>query len=151
MGEEDSRLQRHQLERESPGVTWISILAAAGAYLGNRSGDRHYTTELAKRGYNNYPRSISPPTWSTVFRNEWPQLSEPTDSCSSWRRTYACRYPASSFDTVLLMGPLYHLISRNDRLLVLKRVFDYLVDNGVLMSSMIAVRCPGRSGENKRS
>jgi SAM-dependent methyltransferase len=42
------------------------------------------------------------------------------------------------FDAILLMGPLYHLVVKADRVLALREAFDRLRTGGVLFSSFIS-------------
>lgn len=46
--------------------------------------------------------------------------------------------PGNSADMVLLMGPLYHLMSRDDRLMCLNEARRVMKDNGVLIASGIS-------------
>lgn len=43
-----------------------------------------------------------------------------------------------SYDMVLLMGPLYHLMNREDRLLALREAFRVLKDKGILIAAGIS-------------
>ena len=47
-------------------------------------------------------------------------------------------FPDAMFDAVLLLGPLYHLIERTDRIAALAEVRRVLVPNGVLLSAYIS-------------
>ena len=46
--------------------------------------------------------------------------------------------PDSSFDMILLMGPLYHLMNREDRLLALSEANRILKDKGILIAAGIS-------------
>jgi ubiquinone/menaquinone biosynthesis C-methylase UbiE len=50
----------------------------------------------------------------------------------------ALRFPDRSFDVVLLLGPLYHLIDRADRVTALTEARRVLVSGGVLVAACIS-------------
>ena len=61
-------------------------------------------------------------------------------SLASYHCGDACHLPYedSSYDVVLVMGPLYHLQNRNDRLLCLSEAKRVLKPGGVLMCALIS-------------
>lgn len=50
----------------------------------------------------------------------------------------ALEWPDSSVDVVLLMGPLYHLTERDDRLKALREAYRVLRDGGLLFATFIS-------------
>jgi SAM-dependent methyltransferase len=136
---EDNRLQRHQLEHD---ITWRYLekyLPPSGANLleiGCATGQ--YTIELARRGYKVLAFDLSP---DMVAGAKARTAEAGFSSLVSFRagdiRTIT-DLPASSFDAILLMGPMYHLVQRDDRLLALNQVYQSLKPGGVLFSTWIS-------------
>ena len=136
---EDDRLQRHQLERD---MTWRYLekyLPPAGANLleiGCATGQ--YTIELARRGYRVMAIDLST---DMVAGAKARIVKAGFSSLVSFRagdiRTIA-DLPVSSFDAALVMGPLYHLVFREDRLIALKNVFRALKPGGIIFSAWIS-------------
>ena len=137
---EDNRLQRHQLEHD---ITWRYLekyLPPSGANLleiGCATGQ--YTIELARRGYKVLAFDLSP---DMVAGAKARTAEAGFSSLVSFRagdiRTIT-DLPVSSFDAILLMGPMYHLVQRDDRLLALNQVYQSLKPGGVLFSTWITV------------
>ncbi len=50
----------------------------------------------------------------------------------------ALRFPAMSADAVLLLGPLYHLVAKDERLLALKEAYRVLQNGGVMIAAGIS-------------
>jgi SAM-dependent methyltransferase len=136
---EDNRLQRHQLEHD---ITWRYLekyLPPSGANLleiGCATGQ--YTIELARRGYKVLAFDLSP---DMVAGAKARTAEAGFSSLVSFRagdiRTIT-DLPVSSFDAILLMGPMYHLVQRDDRLLALNQVYQSLKPGGVLFSTWIS-------------
>lgn len=136
---ESSRLTRHQLEHD---ITWRYLekyLPPAGSYLleiGSATGN--YTLELARRGYKVLAVDLSP---ELVTRARARVNEASLDNHVEFRvgdiRTLT-GLPGSTFDGVLMMGPLYHLVLREDRLLALNQVSRVSKPGSVLFTSWIS-------------
>jgi S-adenosylmethionine-dependent methyltransferase len=136
---EDSRLQRHQLERD---ITWRYLekyLPAPGSNLleiGSATG--RYTLELAKRGYKVLAIDLSPELVAGAKARAFETgLSERIEFRVGDARTLT-GIAESAFDGALVMGPLYHLVVREDRLMVLNQVFKFLKPNGVIFTAWLS-------------
>jgi ubiquinone/menaquinone biosynthesis C-methylase UbiE len=135
---EANRLERHQLEHD---ITWCYLdkyLPAAGQILEVGFGTGNYTIELARRGYNITGIDISP---NMVNRTKERVAAAGLDNVihlNTGDGRILSGIPENKFDAALLMGPLYHLVSRNERLMALKRIFACLKVNGILFSSLIS-------------
>ena len=50
----------------------------------------------------------------------------------------ALRFPSMSADAVLLLGPLYHLVDKNERLLALREAYRVLRNGGIMIAAGIS-------------
>lgn len=135
---EDSRLQRHQLERD---ITWRYLgtyLPATGHVLEVGTGTGHYTLELARRGYEVLAVDLAP----ELVRRVQERVTAAGLHAQVEVRVADGRVldgvPEQAFDAVLLMGPLYHLVRREDRLLALQRAHACLEAGGILFSALLS-------------
>lgn len=135
---EANRLERHQLEHD---ITWLYLgeyLPAAGQILEVGFGTGSYTLELARRGYKVTGIDISP---NMVNRTKERVATSGLDNMIHLEigdGRILSGIPDNNFDAALLMGPLYHLASRDERLMALTRTCSCLKTNGILFSSLIS-------------
>jgi SAM-dependent methyltransferase len=118
---EHSRLDLHQLESD---LTWRYLnhyLPSQGSILEVGAATGKYTLELARRGYALTAEGLEGRVQFVV-----------ADA-----RTLG-EIPKESFDAVLLMGPLYHLIVETDRKMALKVSYDRLREGSIIFSSFIS-------------
>lgn len=135
---EHFRLERHQLEHD---LTWRYLdqyLPAHGSILEVGAATGRYTLELAKRGYQ-----VTAVDMSALLLEEGRKRIAANGLESQVQFVIAdARHLGEvimqSFDVVLLMGPLYHLIAEADRKQALKEAFDRLREGGILFSSSIS-------------
>lgn len=112
---EDDRLTRHQLEAD---LTWRYLdlyLPSRGRILEIGFGTGSYTFVLAKRGYR-----LTAADFVDQFVSRCREKAEALGLANRIDfRTADARslngIPRSTFDAVLLMGPLYHLVLETDR------------------------------------
>lgn len=135
---EDTRLVKHQLEFE---LTWRYLdryLPPQGTVLEVGAATGRYTLELARRGYQ-----VTAVDLSEV------QLERCRQRLASAGLEGRARLAVAdvrrlkevidgSFDVVLLMGPLYHLVLEADRKLALQQVHDRLKPGGLIFSAFIS-------------
>jgi len=135
---EDSRLERHQLERD---ITWLyfdKYLPSHGRILEVGAATGRHTLELARRGYTILAVDLAQDLVARAQKRAFDAgLGDRIEFRVGDVRSLS-GVPKGEFDAVLLMGPLYHLVLRDDRLLALRRVFDCLVDGGVIFSAMLS-------------
>jgi S-adenosylmethionine-dependent methyltransferase len=135
---EDNRLERHQLERD---ITWRYLetyLPLQGYILEVGSATGQYTLELARRGYTIMAVDLAP---ALVASAKERATEEGLDDRIEFRvgdARFLSGVPDESFDAALVMGPLYHLVLQDERLMTLKRVFQSLKVNGILFSSLLS-------------
>ncbi len=136
---EDDRLQRHQLERD---ITWRYLekyLPRPGAKIieiGAATG--RYTVELARRGYNVLAIELA----SELVARAKERISQLGFNDRVNFQTADARMlpgvPENTFDVALLMGPLYHLVFQEDRLMAIKKVHECLKPGGIIFSAWVS-------------
>lgn len=135
---ENTRLERHQLERD---LTWCYLnqyLPAHGSILEVGAATGGYTLELAKRGYSITAVDLSAANIELCRKRLTGEgLQGQVDLVLADARDLS-EVTARGFDVVLLMGPLYHLVEETDRKVALQEVFDRLRTGGILFSSFIS-------------
>ena len=135
---EDSRLERHQLEHD---ITWLyfdKYLPSHGRILEVGAATGRYTLELARRGYNILAVDLAKDLVAGAQERAFDAGLGDRIEFRVGDARQLLDVPEGEFDAVLLMGPLYHLVMREDRLLALKRAFDCLVDGGIIFSAMLS-------------
>lgn len=136
---EDNRLNRHQLEYD---MTWLYLnryLPPPGANLLEvGSGTGKYSLELARRGYHVLAIDIAP---RLIAGAKTRAIELGLDKQVEFRagdvRTLA-NVTGTAFDAALVMGPLYHLVLREDRLLALDNIYRSLKLGSIVFSSWIS-------------
>lgn len=135
---EADRLCRHPIEFEvtmrylrtflPPGGTILEIGCAAG----------RYTAELARLGYRVTAVDLSPGLIELCRHAvDAAGVTDRVELYVSDARDLS-GIPGGSFDAVLLMGPLYHLIHRADRLQAVREAASRLRSGGVFVSAHIS-------------
>lgn len=136
--DEDARLEQHQLEYD---LTWRYLtryLPPAGAILEIGAGTGRYTLALCRRGYAVTAVDLSAALLERCqHRLEAEGLDRQAQLVVADARDLQA-VPATAFDAVLLMGPLYHLIFEEDRRSALLQAVDRLRSGGVLFSTHLS-------------
>lgn len=135
---EDNRLECHQLERDMTWRYFETFLPEGSRILEIGAATGGHTLWLASRGHRviaiDFAEALLARCREKLTKAG---LQERVDCRVDDARTL--RYvPESEFDAVLLMGPLYHLFSHQDRLFALKQAVQRLKTNGVFFSSHIS-------------
>lgn len=136
--DEHSRLERHQLEYD---LTWRYLnkyLPSQGKILEVGAATGRYTLELAKRGYAVTAVDLSPVLIKKCRQNLIAEGVEHQVQLVVADARDLSEVIEKQFDTVLLMGPLYHLIEIADRRRALKEAFERLRAGGIIFSSFIS-------------
>lgn len=135
---EHSRLERHQLEYD---LTWRYLdqyLPAQGTVLEIGAATGRYTLELARRGHLVTAVDLSKELLAVCEKSIIEHgLEHQVQFVLADARNLG-NVIGRDFDTVLLMGPLYHLVEEVDRKTVLQQVRDRLRPGGILVSSLIS-------------
>lgn len=135
---EHARLERHQLEHD---LTWRCLrrwLPARGTILEVGAATGAYTVNLARHGYPVTAVDLSP-----VLLEKCRQRLVDNGLEKQVRLVLADARDLSpldqrDFDAALLMGPLYHLVVKEDRLMALQQVYDRLKVGGLIFSTFIS-------------
>ena len=134
---ETSRLARHQLEHD---ITWRFLddyLPSSGEILEIGCGAGTITIGLAERGYNIAAVDLSEKMIELAeSRVREEGLSDRVVFHAADARNL--EVIGGEYDAVLLMGPLYHLVYREDRIQALKEVYNRLKPGGVIFSAFIS-------------
>lgn len=135
---EHSRLERHQLERD---LTWRYLdqyLAPQARILEIGAATGRYTVELAKRGHQVTAVDLSEKLLDQckVRVSEAKLDSQVKFIVADVRDLH--EIGEETFDAVLLMGPLYHLVVEADRIAALQEVYRRLEKGGILFSAFIS-------------
>ncbi|MEM8862173.1 MAG: class I SAM-dependent methyltransferase [Chloroflexota bacterium] len=135
---EDDRLDRHQLEFD---MTWRymdQFLPESGHILEVGAATGKYTVGLAKRGYQvtavDMSTGLLKMCHATLAQEK---LLDSVDLIEADARDLS-KIKKQDFDAVLLMGPLYHLFSEDERKHALQESLAHLRPGGVLFSAHIS-------------
>lgn len=135
---EDARLERHQLEYD---LTWRYLtryLPPTGFILEIGAATGRYTLALCRRGYSVTAVDISPALLERCRqRLAQEQLDEQVQFVVADARNLH-GVPTVSYDAVLLMGPLYHLVFEEDRREAIRQAVDRLRSGGLLFSAHLS-------------
>ena len=135
---EENRLKRHQLEAD---LTWRYLdlyLPPRGRLLEVGFGMGAYTFPLAERGYRITAVDLADEYVTRCkTKAEERGLSDQIDFRTGDARTME-GIPSGTFDAVLLMGPLYHLLLETDRTAALASAYTCLKPGGVMISALIS-------------
>jgi len=135
---EDGRLERHQLERD---LTWRYLekyLPSTGTVLDIGAGTGAYTLELARRGYDVTAVDISSNLIELCKQRTSDEGLEKNVRFLVADARDLSAIKDDTFDAVLLMGPLYHLVLEEDRKTALREAYNRLKPGGVIFSSYIS-------------
>ncbi len=135
---EHSRLEKHQLEYE---LTWRYLheyLPGRGSILEIGAATGRYTLELARQGYSITAVDLSPVEIEGCRKRLTEAgLEQQVQLVVADARDLGAAIE-QEFDSVLLMGPLYHLVVEADRKAALQRAYDRLREGGLLFSAFIS-------------
>ncbi len=135
---EDERLDRHQLEHD---ITWRyfkAYLPQKGEILEIGAATGKYTLELARRGYEIIAADLSE---NLLEINKQRAIENDLIKKIKYVNLDARdlnKFRENSFDSILIMGPLYHLVLEEERKTVLKQALNLLKPGGKVFSSFIS-------------
>ncbi len=136
--EEHTRLERHPIERD---VTWRYLdtyLPDGGNILDVGAATGAYTIPLARRGFHVTAVDFSSSLLKVCAQRAIDEQLQDRVHCviADARDLYEVR--RSDFDAALVMGPLYHLVARQDREAVVHEVYNKLKPAGIIISVFIS-------------
>jgi SAM-dependent methyltransferase len=136
--EEDSRLERHQLEHD---LTWrymTRYLPPAGSILEIGAATGAYTLALCRLGYSVTAVDLSAALLERCRRRlALEHLDGQVQFVVADARDLRA-LPNTAFDAVLLMGPLYHLVLEEDRRQAIRQATTRLRGGGLLFSAFLS-------------
>lgn len=136
--DEPSRLDRHQLERDMTLRYFDAYLPPHGRLLEIGAAAGAYTLWLAQRGYHVVAVDMSQKLHEECRRRLAEAGLEANVDCRLADARHLAVVPENDFDAVLLMGPLYHLVLRDDRIKALREASSRLKPGGLLISGIIS-------------
>lgn len=141
--EEWERLERHLPEFEVTKRYMDQYITGQRKVVDIGGGPGRYSIYLAQRGHEVTLVDLS----GKHIRQAIEKASEAGVHLDSSIHGDALRlheylYKAEQFDVVLLMGPLYHLLREEDRILALKEALRVLKPGGLLFASFISCYAP---------
>jgi len=135
---ERNRLVRHQLEHD---LTWRYLdqyLPSRGSILEVGAATGTYTLKLAKRGYSLTSVDLSAKLLDECRTRLADEGLEKQVRLAVADARDLSQIAESEFDSALLMGPLYHLVEKEDRMMALRQVSDRLREGGLIFSTFIS-------------
>jgi len=139
--EELQRLAKDRYARIEFEVTWhliCQVLPPKAWVLDAGSGPGRYAVALAAEGHRVTLLDLSPHCLELAA--EWARLAGVADRIESLVEGDVrdlSRWPDASFDAVLLLGPLYHLLTARDRARCVEEVRRVLKPGGPVIASAI--------------
>ncbi|MHB9033613.1 MAG: class I SAM-dependent methyltransferase [Anaerolineae bacterium] len=134
---ENERLEENQLEFD---MTWrylMETLPPAGRLLELGAASGRYTLPLAKKGHRLTAVDMSAELLKIArAAAERDGLAEKITFCTGEARDLGF-LDGNQYDAALVMGPLYHLVYKADRLRVLRQVYELLKPGAPVISTFI--------------
>ena len=138
--DEDNRLindNSGKLEYEMTMKSLNKYLPKTGAILDLGGATGVYTFPLAKQGYQMYLADLSPDLIEKAKEKVSKEGLNNIISCDVVNAIDLSIYENEQFDAVLLFGPLYHLLDKNEREQCVKEVNRVLKEDGKVFASFI--------------
>jgi ubiquinone/menaquinone biosynthesis C-methylase UbiE len=107
----------------------VTILDIGGA-------DGVYSLALAKLGYEMHLIDLTPSNVEKARKASEGQSEYPITTCTVGDAR-KLEWDDNSVDVVLMMGPMYHLLERDDRIAALKESLRVLKDGGLIFATVI--------------
>ena len=132
------RLLRHQLERELTLRFLDKYLPPKGKLLEIGSATGRYTIELARRGYQVTGVDFSKKLIEKCAESLRDEGLDSIVRLVVSDARYLSELGDETFDSILIMGPFYHLVEESDRILALQNAIQRLRPNGLIISAFIS-------------
>lgn len=131
-----NRLERHRMEYAVTMRTLADYLPPAPAsVLDIGGGPGRYSIALAKQGYRPTLFDLTPKLLAFARAKAAEEGVELADIICG--NALHLPFPDASFDAVLLMGPLYHLLQEEDRHQAVREAFRVLKPGGICAAAFI--------------
>lgn len=135
--DEWSRMDRHPMEFRTTLRAMAEFIPPRSRILDIGGGPGRYSIELAKAGHRVTLLDLSSKNVE-LARQKARELGVELEDFIHGNALDLSRFADSSFDAVLLMGPLYHLVEPSDRELAIREALHVLAPGGVFFASFIS-------------
>ncbi len=135
---ENGRLERHQQERD---VTWRYLdkyLPKRGKILEVGAATGAYTIPLAKKGYSVTAVDLAPKNIEACKKRVAEAGLGKNVTCIVADARDLSGIADKNYDAVLTMGPLYHLVFKEDREKTVREAYNRLKPGGIIFSAFIS-------------
>jgi 2-polyprenyl-3-methyl-5-hydroxy-6-metoxy-1,4-benzoquinol methylase len=136
VNDEETRLERQQLELLMTIQILNKYLPSSGSILELGAGSGTYTVELASRGYEMTAFDFSE---KLIEKNKTALMAanvdKPVEHVVADARDVTKVLAGKKYDAIIVMGPLYHLIKKHERETLMKDLQGMLTKNGVLFTA----------------
>lgn len=116
---------------------------AAVADIGGGPG--RYAIALAQQGYRVTLFDLSPAALD-LAHTKASELNVPLNACVEGTATDLSAFPDGAFDAALALGPLYHLLTLEERIRVRDELHRILVPGGIVVAGFLSRFTPVRYG-----
>lgn len=130
-----NRLEVHKMEFAVTMKAMLEYMPAGASVLDIGGGPGRYSIELLKRGYDVTLMDLSEE--NVKFAEQNAKEAGLSLKCLCGNAVEGAPFPNETFDVVLLMGPLYHLIDENERHEAIRQALRVLKPGGLLYASFI--------------
>jgi ubiquinone/menaquinone biosynthesis C-methylase UbiE len=134
--DEWDRMDRHRMEFETTLRAMREFIPPHSAVLDIGGGPGRYSIELAKAGHRVTLLDLSSGNVE-LARQKACDMGVQVDEFIQGNALDLSRFADATFDAVLLMGPLYHLVEPSDRDRAILEALRVLAPGGVLFASFI--------------
>lgn len=135
--QEWARLERHKMEFATTWRAMQESIPAGSAILDVGGGPGRYSIFLSRAGHQVTLLDLSPGNVAFA-RAKAAELGAELCGYVEGDALDLSRFEEASFDVVLLMGPLYHLVRESDRERALRESLRVLSPGGLLIAGFIA-------------
>jgi S-adenosylmethionine-dependent methyltransferase len=135
---ENGRLERHQQERDVTGRYLDKYLPKRGRILEMGAATGAYTIPLAKKGHIVTAVDLAPNNIKVLKKQVKKEGLADKVTCFVADGRELNGVPGKDYNAVLLMGPLYHLVLKEDRAKTLREAYKRLKRGGLIFSTFIS-------------
>lgn len=140
--DEWSRLERHRIEFEITKKVMDQYISGNSEVLDVGGGPGRYSIYLAQKGHSVTLFDLSENLVRQAEENAHAAGVEIKQLITGDVLELGSYLPDKSFDTVLCMGPMYHLLEENERAVAIRQCLDRLRPGGTLIVSYISAYAP---------
>lgn len=136
--QEHTRLERHPIERD---VTWRyldTFLPTGGSILDVGAATGAYTIPLARRGFHVTAVDFSSSLLKVCAQRAIDEKLQDNVHCVIADARDLSEVRRVNYDAALIMGPLYHLVVREDREAAVREVYKRLKPGGIIISVFVS-------------